>query len=150
MMKEQELGPYRVELDQWIACAPFENWLEMTIVAARQGRAELTMPFRPQMANGGSMLHGGALVSLADTACVMAMKSLVPENSHFATIQMQVDFLAPVLQGLVTAQAQVEPQGDRLWQAKAELFSHQGQKVMTLSARFKMARRQPYDTEEQP
>ncbi len=71
-------GPHRVRLEQWISCAPFERLLNMEIVEAKDGHAVLTMPFFYDLAQGAGLMHGGALVSLADTAVVMAIKSLLP------------------------------------------------------------------------
>ena len=68
------LGPHCVQLTQWIECAPFEKLLGIEIILAQKGQATLTMPFRAEFANGGNLLHGGALVSLADTAAVMAIE----------------------------------------------------------------------------
>ncbi len=93
-------GPHRFEMDQWISCAPFERLLNMTIVEACDGRAILTMPFLIDYAQGAGLMHGGALVSLADTAVVMAIKSLMAPLSHFATIELESRFLLPVKKAL--------------------------------------------------
>ncbi|NIP52626.1 MAG: PaaI family thioesterase, partial [Phycisphaerae bacterium] len=61
--------------------------------------------FLIDFAQGGGLMHGGALVSLADTAVVMAIKSIVPPQTHFATISLQTKFLHPVKKGIVTARA---------------------------------------------
>ncbi|MDD3801439.1 MAG: PaaI family thioesterase [Desulfuromonas sp.] len=142
----EKLGPYRILLDDWISCAPFEQLLDMRILGAAGGKAELQMPFRYCLANGGSLLHGGALVSLADTAAVMALKSCVPVGSHFATTELQVSFLAPVTSGQVRALAQVRPAGERCWDASVELFNDAGVRVLRMTAQLRLARRQPYDT----
>jgi acyl-CoA thioesterase len=75
---EPSTGPHRFHMEGWISCAPFERLLRMQIVEAKNGRATLTMPFLLDFAQGAGLMHGGALVSLADTAVVMAIKSLLP------------------------------------------------------------------------
>lgn len=140
-LNSPELGPHQVALDMWIECAPFERLLGIEIVQAAQGQATLTMPFRREFANGGSVLHGGAFVSLADTAAVMAMKSVLPPASHFGTIRMEVDFQRPVVQGIVTAVAKVADCGDRRWDAEVALYNDQQQQVMQMTAKFKVSRR---------
>ncbi len=62
-------------MESWISRAPFERLLHMEIVAAADGAATLTMPFLIDFAQGAGLLHGGALVSLADTAVAMAIKT---------------------------------------------------------------------------
>jgi acyl-CoA thioesterase len=71
-------GPHRFPMEAWISYAPFERLLHMAIIEAAEGRATLKMPFLLDFAQGAGLLHGGALVSLADTAVVMAIKSLLP------------------------------------------------------------------------
>ena len=90
-------------MNQWIGRAPFERLLNITIVEAVAGRATLTMPFFIDYAQGAGLMHGGALVSLADTAVAMAIKSVVAPLSHFATIEIESRFLLPVKRGVVTA-----------------------------------------------
>ena len=75
-------GPHTFDMEGWISCAPFERLLHMEIVEASDGRATLTMPFLIDFAQGAGLLHGGALVSLADTAVVMAIKSLAPGRAE--------------------------------------------------------------------
>ena len=68
----------------------------MKIVEASEGRATLTMPFLIDLAQDGGLMHGGALVNQADTAVVMAIKSIVTSQPHFATISLETKFLYPV------------------------------------------------------
>ena len=82
-------GPHRFTMEKWISCAPFERLLRIEIVRAAQGEAVLSLPFLLDFANGAGLMHGGVLVSLADTAVVMAIKSIVAPHTHFASIHME-------------------------------------------------------------
>ena len=73
-------GPHTVKLKKWISCSPFEELLGINILEAHAGRSILTMPFVEKLAQGGGLLHGGAIVSLADTSVAMAVKSIVEEG----------------------------------------------------------------------
>ncbi len=136
-------GPHTVELKEWISCAPFEQALGIEILRARDGLAELVMPFTYMHANGAAMLHGGAMTTLADTAAVFALKSLLIPGTHFATVHMEIDFLYPVMQGRVHARAQVEHQHGRSWKACVDLYDDAEREVMRMHAQFKVARNQP-------
>jgi acyl-coenzyme A thioesterase PaaI-like protein len=46
-------------------------------------------------------MHGSALVSLADSAVVMATKSLLTPKTHFAPIALKAKYILPVKQGIV-------------------------------------------------
>jgi uncharacterized protein (TIGR00369 family) len=85
-------------------------------------------------------MHGGALVSLADTAVVMAIKSLVPPQTHFATISLQTKFLYPVKKGVVTAKARVTSQEGRTLQGQATVYDEAEKAVLEFSSTFKIAK----------
>lgn len=133
-------GTHRVKMDQWISCAPFERLLNMTIVEACDGRAVLTMPFLIDYAQGAGLMHGGALVSLADTAVVMAIKSLMAPLTHFATTELESRFLLPVKQGAVTAKAEVVSREGRRIKGNATLYDEEGRAVMEFRSTFKVAK----------
>ena len=133
-------GPHQVMLEKWISCAPFERLLGLDIVWAKDGRAYLTMPFVYELAQGQGMAHGGALVTLADTAVAMAIKSILPPDSRFGTISLNAEFLGPVTQGVLSAKAAVTPLENRQVQGQALVSDEAGRQVMRFSAMFKLGR----------
>ena len=137
---ESFTGPHRFTMESWISCAPFEQLLHMTIVEADGGKAILTMPFLWEFAQGGGLMHGGALTSLADTAVVMAIKSVVPPRTHFATVSLVSKFLRPVTQGIITAKAQVHRHGARTLNGEATLYDDSERPVMAFASTFRIAK----------
>jgi acyl-CoA thioesterase len=135
-----EGAPLPFELPEWIACAPLEEYLGMRIEEAREGRAILAMPFKVKLAQGKGLMHGGAVTSLADTAVAMAIKSLLPEDSHFATVALELKFHAPVRGGTVRAEARVTERDERNIKGEAEVFDEHGVKVATFTSHFKVKR----------
>ena len=127
-------------MESWISCAPFERLLHMRIVEAADGKATLSMPFLIHFSQGAGLMHGGALVSLADTAVVMAIKSIVPPQTHFATISLETKFLYPVKQGVVTAKARVTDRRDRILQGQATVYDEALRPVLEFASTFKLAR----------
>lgn len=140
-----EGGPVPFTLPEWIACAPFEEYLGMTIVEAREGRALLTMPFKVKLAQGVGLMHGGAVTALADTAVAMAIKSLLPPGTDFVTTEMTLTFHAPVRGGRVRAEAMAELQGERSIKGEAFVYDEQGKKVATFVSDFRIRRQRPTD-----
>jgi uncharacterized protein (TIGR00369 family) len=128
------------ELPGWIACAPFEEYLGMRIDEAEEGRAVLTMPFKVKLAQGKGLMHGGAVTALADTAVAMAIKSTLPEDTHFATTDLALKFHAPVKGGTVRAEARIITQDDRVITGEAVVFDDQGVKVATFTSIFRVKR----------
>lgn len=139
-MTTASTGPHHFDMAGWITPAPFEHLLNIDIVEAAAGRATLAMPFLIQYAQGAGLMHGGALVSLADTSVVMAIKSLLPPGSHFATIRLETKFLHPVKQGVVTARAEVVSRADRIIEGRATVFDEENKAVMEFASTFKIAR----------
>ena len=133
-------GPHNFLMKSWISCAPFERLLSIEIEEASHGQAVLSMPFLMDYAQGGGLMHGGALVSLADTAVVMAIKSIVAPQSHFATIALETRFLLPVKQGIVTARAKVVSREGRTLKGHATVYDNDYRAVMEFSSTFKIAR----------
>ena len=133
-------GPHEVKLEEWISCAPFEKLLGLKIIEAKNGCANLTMPFVVQLAQGSGLAHGGAIVTLADTAVAMAVKSIVPPDSRFGTISLNSEFLAPVTKGVLTAKANIKLLENRMIQGAATVFNEDNIEVMKFSSLFKLAK----------
>lgn len=138
-MTEETALPF--ELPEWIACAPFEEYLGMTIEEADGGRAVLTMPFCVKHAQGKGLMHGGAITALADTAVAMAIKSLLPEGAHFVTMEMTLKFHAPIHGGTVKSVAEAVREDERTIRGTAEVFDGNGIKAATFSSVFRIKRR---------
>jgi len=135
-MPKQGAPPFA--LPCWIARAPFEEYLGMKIEEAADGRAVLSMPFAVKLAQGKGLMHGGAITALADTAVAMAIKSLLPEGSHFVTTELSLKFHAPVKSGGVRAVAAAARLDDRTLRGDAEVFDDAGVKTATFSSLFRV------------
>jgi len=140
-------GEAQFELRGWIDTAPFEDLLAIRIEEATKGRAVLSLPFVVKFAQGGGVLHGGALTTLADTAVAMAIKSILPEGTVFATTELTTRFLAPVREGRVTATATatVGPPEGRTFRGEAVVTDAEGREVARFSSLFRVARGQGFD-----
>ncbi len=65
--------PTRREIiQQFIPNSPLVQHLGMRLEAIEDGRAELVLPFRPELATVDDIVHGGAIASLIDTAGMAA------------------------------------------------------------------------------
>lgn len=135
-------GDLPFELTRWVELAPFEKMLGMRIESAQRGEAVLSMPFAIKLAQGMGLLHGGAITSLADTCGAMAVKTLLSEGTHFATVGLETRFLAPVRKGAVTARARAVPvQGqERSYRAEVDVKDGSGKRVAVFTSTFRAAR----------
>ena len=136
-------APLPFELDGWVSLAPFERMLGMNIESSGDGESVLSMPFTVKLAQGKGLLHGGAITTLADTAAAMAIKTLLPEDTHFATVEMTTRFLAPVRGGTVTARAKAEKEEDkeRTYMAEVFIIDEEEAVVAEFWSEFRLAKR---------
>jgi uncharacterized protein (TIGR00369 family) len=133
--------PLPFALPHWIALAPFEEYLGMRIDSAAAGKAFLSMPFRAVHCQGAGLMHGGAVTALADTALAIAIKTLLPDRTNFATIDLSLKFHAPVRWGLVTASAKVTERTDMDIRGEVEIITEEGIKTATFKALFRIGKK---------
>jgi len=139
--KKPSSGPHQVNQTEWISCAQFEKLLHIDILEAADGNAKLRMPFLYDYAQGAGLMHGGALVGLADTAAVMAIKTTLPPQTHFATVKMTTDFLTPVKSGYLRARAAAESINGKELKSAVSLYNEDNEVVLKFFAVFKTAPR---------
>ncbi len=138
-ISSESTGPHVVKLKNWISCAPFEQLLNMKIIIAENAKATLTMPFYHDYAQGAGLMHGGALCSLADTAVVMAIKSILAPQTHFATISLSSKFLYPVKKGNITARAEAKIEGERTIRGSATVYNEDKRPILEFHSLFRIA-----------
>jgi len=85
------------------------------------------------------------LTTLADTAVAMAIKTVLPAGTVFATIDLSMQFLAPVRQGMVRAVAEVSGPMVRTFKGQADLFDENKTRVATFTSTFRVARGQGFE-----
>ncbi len=137
MLKE---APLPFSLPGWIALAPFEEYLGMRIDETGDGHAVLSMPFMVVHCQGAGLMHGGAVVSLADTALAIAIKTILQEGTHFATIDMSLQFHAPVRWGTVRAVATVTERSEKDIRGEVAVLTEEGVRAATFQAVFRIKR----------
>ena len=78
---------------------PHVKWLGMRFLTAAPERVTAEMLVRDELCNGAGILHGGALMSFADTLGACATMLNLPEGAHTTTIESKTNFLAPAPAG---------------------------------------------------
>ena len=91
--------------------APVANLIGFRLVAAGGGRATVEFEAGERHANPMGMLHGGILCDIADAAMGMAYASTLGDGESFTTLELKINFLTPVWNAKLTAQANVVKNG---------------------------------------
>ncbi len=59
-------------------------------------------------------VQGGILVALADYAFFRACRSVLKEGEHAVTIELKLNFIAPAIEGELTARSSIKSRGGRI------------------------------------
>jgi uncharacterized protein (TIGR00369 family) len=89
----------------WHAAMPFGGLLGIELVGEpRSDEVRARLAWREELCTAGGLLHGGALMALADSAGGLCAYLNLPDGAAgTATIQSSTSFLRPVRDGYVEA-----------------------------------------------
>ncbi|MEU2564774.1 PaaI family thioesterase [Streptomyces longispororuber] len=91
--------------EQVLALMPFAALLGIRAEQAEPHQVVLCLPWAAERCTAGGVLHGGALVALADSAAGMCAYLNLPEGASTSTIELKTNFFAAVRGGEVRAVA---------------------------------------------
>jgi acyl-CoA thioesterase len=91
------------------------------------GRVSCMIDVQPLHYNPGRIAHGGVIFTLADSAMGAAVFSLLEPGERCSTAELKLNYLAPVVQGVVTATATVISKRRRLAVVTAEVRDASGE-----------------------
>jgi uncharacterized protein (TIGR00369 family) len=90
---------------------PVARLIGMRMTEIEPGRAVFELAAGPQHASPLGTVHGGILCDLADAALGCAHAAQLEEGETFTTLELKMNFLKPVWQGLLRAEANVVKSG---------------------------------------
>lgn len=111
----QELSAEELaRLRETFAGVPYVGLLGFEFVRAERGAATFALEVREELTRMGGILHGGAVVSLLDTAAAFAVHTVIEPDARTVTVDLTVHFLRPASNGRVEATARVLRRGRRV------------------------------------
>ncbi|HEV2254406.1 MAG TPA: PaaI family thioesterase, partial [Streptosporangiaceae bacterium] len=93
------------DLDALVALMPFAGHLGLVLDEASSDRVIAHLDWAPHLCTSGGIMHGGVLMSLADTAGALVTFLGLPEGAATATITSTSQLFRPVSSGSVRAVA---------------------------------------------
>ncbi len=115
-----------------LACQlmPFAALLELEILPAPDDEVRARLMWRPELCTTGGVLHGGAVMALADSVGAMLAFSHLPDGAAgTATVSSSTNFLRAVRQGPVQATARLLHQGRTTIVVETEVVDSGGRRV---------------------
>lgn len=110
------------ELDDLLAVMPFAAHLGMLLDEASADRVVARLPWAPHLCTSSGVMHGGVLMSLADTAGALIAFLGLPEGASTATITSGTQMFRPVSSGEVRAVAVPLHRGRTVVTAQTSLY----------------------------
>ncbi|MBM3671832.1 MAG: PaaI family thioesterase [Actinobacteria bacterium] len=109
---------------------PLCGVLDMTAEKNAPDEIVLSMEWRDELCTGGGLLHGGAIMALADSAGGACAFANLPEGATgTATIESKTNFLGAVRSGTVTATAKPLHKGSMTIVVETEVSDDTGKLV---------------------
>jgi uncharacterized protein (TIGR00369 family) len=110
------------DLDALLALMPFAGHLGLLLDEADASRVVIRLDWAPHLCTSGGIMHGGVLMSLADTAGALVTYLGLPEGKSTATITSTSHMFRPVGGGTVRAVAVPVHRGRTTVTAETSIF----------------------------
>ena len=117
------------DLAVWMKMMPFAQILGLEIQSASAEEVVGRMPWREEICTAGGVVHGGALMAMADSIGAVCAFLNLPPGAGTATISSSTSMLRPVRQGVVTGTARPLHAGRSVIAVRTDLEDDQGRLV---------------------
>jgi uncharacterized protein (TIGR00369 family) len=108
------------------ALVPFAATLGLRVAAAAPEAVRVELDHRADLCTAGGVLHGGALMALADTAGAVCAYLNLPGGAQTTTVESKTNLLAAVRGGTLVASATPLHVGGTLIVVETELHRDDG------------------------
>ena len=105
---KRELGKEHLEFAQSrMKLSKFSVLLGFEVEQLYEGGAILRMKVQDHHRQIHSVVHGGVIAALADTAAAIAAYTVSPPGIELVTIELKINYLLPIVEGRVEAKGKV-------------------------------------------
>jgi uncharacterized protein (TIGR00369 family) len=110
------------DLDSLLELMPYAAHLGVRLESADADSAIATLQHRPELCTAAGVMHGGVLMSLADSLGAVVTFLGLPPGASTATITSTTQMFRPVTDGTVRAVATVVHRGRTTVTAQTDLY----------------------------
>lgn len=95
------------------------------LVHVAEGEVHIALHPRPELSQQYGYTHGGAIASIADSACGYAALTVAPPDHEVLTIEFKINFLRPAVGARFVAVGKVQKAGRTVTVCHGEVFAEQ-------------------------
>ena len=99
----------------------FPRSLGIEIDSIEPGRARLSVEVTERLLQLAGIMHGGAIATLIDTAVAFAIVGASEPGDRFTTVELKINYLSPIRDGRVVADARLIRDGRRIVVAECDI-----------------------------
>ncbi|SRR5579875_81342 len=114
--------------------APIGELFDLTLTQDEPGKATIEFEATARFANPMGTLHGGVLCDIADAAMGAAYRGTVSEGETFTTLELKINFLRPVWNAKLSAQAHVISRGKTVGMVQCDIVDERGRLIARASS----------------
>lgn len=109
----------------------FAKMIGMKLVGMKRDEATIEIEMRDELRQPHGLLHGGVTATLIDTAMAFAVITVLTKEEKASTVDLNVHYLRPHLEGKISCTARIVKAGKRLLTVSAEVINEQGKLIAT-------------------
>lgn len=125
-------------VEKWLAgeleLAPITALLGVRPVSLGEGEARIELTAGKHLHNAMGTVHGGIFCDLADVAMGAALATVAADGESFSTLQLQMSYFLPVVEGRLSAHARVIRRGRATAHLECDLEDGEGRLVARASS----------------
>ena len=129
MEKPEQNNDLRKLLMAGVNSSPYYHHIGMRLVEVTDEGSVMELEVLPETKNLYDTMHGGAISGVVDSACGTAMIPVLNENESAVTLDLRVQFFAPIREGKLTARGRVVNRTRRYVVTEAEVFDQENNLV---------------------
>jgi 1,4-dihydroxy-2-naphthoyl-CoA hydrolase len=116
-------------MDALVAAMPFAARLGIRLAGATRDEVRGSLAWDPSLCTIGGVLHGGALISFADSLGAVCAYLNLPPGTTTATVESKTNLFRAVRSGVVTAVSRPLHTGRSFIVVQTDLHDDQGRRV---------------------
>src|SRR5262245_18138842 len=101
--------------------SPFCDLIGLHFSKCENGFSQCSLEVNEKLLNSNKVVHGGVIYSMADTGMGAALYTSLNEDEICATVELKINYLKPVREGILTCDTEVIQRGKSIAVFESEI-----------------------------